>query len=74
MPRILAFDPNLKFDIILHDFPVQLPTLSELLFRYDEDTRSVGEVNEQNQKKEWNIFYNKQMKLRRVSGRAFFFL
>ncbi|KAM3845384.1 ATP-dependent DNA helicase Q5 isoform 2-T3 [Vipera latastei] len=33
--------------------------------RYDEDTRSVGEVNEDNQKKEWNIFYNKQMKLRR---------
>ncbi|KAG8129048.1 putative ATP-dependent DNA helicase protein [Naja naja] len=30
--------------------------------RYDEDTRSVGEVNEDSQKKEWNIFYNKQMK------------
>ncbi|XP_070793667.1 ATP-dependent DNA helicase Q5 [Pituophis catenifer annectens] len=33
--------------------------------RYDEDTRSVGEVNEDSQKKEWNSFYNKQMKLRR---------
>uniref|UniRef100_A0A670XTB5 ATP-dependent DNA helicase n=1 Tax=Pseudonaja textilis TaxID=8673 RepID=A0A670XTB5_PSETE len=32
---------------------------------YDEDTRSVGAVNEDSQKKEWNIFYNKQMKLRR---------
>ncbi|KAL7989443.1 hypothetical protein Chor_012109 [Crotalus horridus] len=34
--------------------------------RYDEDTRNVGEVNEDSQKKAWNIFYNKQMKLRRV--------
>ncbi|XP_039184061.1 ATP-dependent DNA helicase Q5 isoform X2 [Crotalus tigris] len=33
--------------------------------RYDEDTRNVGEVNEDSQKKAWNIFYNKQMKLRR---------
>ncbi|XP_070596016.1 ATP-dependent DNA helicase Q5 isoform X2 [Erythrolamprus reginae] len=33
--------------------------------RYDEETTSVGEVNEDRQKKEWNIFYNKQMKLRR---------
>ncbi|KAM6470359.1 ATP-dependent DNA helicase Q5 isoform 2-T2 [Liasis olivaceus] len=33
--------------------------------RHDEDTRSVGEVNEDSQKKEWNIFYKKQMKLRK---------
>ncbi|XP_066472581.1 ATP-dependent DNA helicase Q5 isoform X2 [Tiliqua scincoides] len=33
--------------------------------RYDEDSGSVGEASEDNQKKEWNNFYKKQMKLRK---------
>ncbi|XP_066472584.1 ATP-dependent DNA helicase Q5 isoform X5 [Tiliqua scincoides] len=32
---------------------------------YDEDSGSVGEASEDNQKKEWNNFYKKQMKLRK---------
>ncbi|XP_054832143.1 ATP-dependent DNA helicase Q5 [Eublepharis macularius] len=33
--------------------------------KYDEDTRSVDEANEENRKKEWNNFYKQQMKLRK---------
>ncbi|XP_062976362.1 ATP-dependent DNA helicase Q5-like [Elgaria multicarinata webbii] len=44
---------------------MQFPTFSGLLFRYDEDGGSVTEANEDNQKKEWNNFYKKQMNLRK---------
>ncbi|XP_060109003.1 ATP-dependent DNA helicase Q5 isoform X3 [Heteronotia binoei] len=33
--------------------------------KYDEDSRSVDEANEENRKKEWNNFYKQQMKLRK---------
>ncbi|XP_060620657.2 ATP-dependent DNA helicase Q5 isoform X1 [Anolis sagrei] len=34
-------------------------------YRYDEDGGSVSEAHEENQKKEWNNFYRKQMQLRK---------
>lgn len=46
---------------------VQFPTFCGPLSRHDEDCGSVGEANEDNQKKEWNNFYKKQMNLRKVS-------
>ncbi|XP_077183911.1 ATP-dependent DNA helicase Q5 isoform X2 [Paroedura picta] len=33
--------------------------------KYDEDSSSVDEANEENRKKEWNNFYKQQMKLRK---------
>uniref|UniRef100_A0A8D2LJP3 ATP-dependent DNA helicase Q5 n=1 Tax=Varanus komodoensis TaxID=61221 RepID=A0A8D2LJP3_VARKO len=40
--------------------------------RYDEDSGSLAEANEEKQKKEWNSFYKKQMNLRKVSWYPFY--
>uniref|UniRef100_A0A670HZK7 ATP-dependent DNA helicase n=1 Tax=Podarcis muralis TaxID=64176 RepID=A0A670HZK7_PODMU len=36
--------------------------------RYDEDSGSVAETNEDHQKREWNNFYKRQMSLRKVNA------